>query len=251
MKIAVLIDAKATILPFFSSGMVETYSDESGEWKRVSRVSHDMDGELTMNTIRSKAEQFIAQLDNCNQIILKNVVGFAKPVLEEYNINIWVYKGELNAALLNHIRTEILIKQAENARSVPQPQMVDDPEQFCYKLDICQVDNCHAESEAGEVIISFFQNTHFKEFTVLCREKLIWLKALSELFQLDMAVKLLPDEVWKMTIVPLDFETGLLHRKTIRISQLPGHEDCSTCNTSDSCIPELLKLETEQQMTLT
>jgi hypothetical protein len=74
----------------------------------------------------------------------------------------------------------------------------------------------NAESEAGEVIISFFQNTHFKEFTVLCREKLIWLKALSELFQLDMAVKLLPDEVWKMTIVPLDFETGLLHRKTIR-----------------------------------
>jgi len=250
MKIAIFVDKNGTVLPFFSSGMVETYTDESGEWKRVSRVPHEMDGELTMNTIRLKVKQFIAQLDNCNQIILKNVVGFAKPVLEEYNVNIWVYKGELNAALLNHIRTEILIKQAEKARSVSQPQIVGDPEQLSYKLDICHVDNCNAESEAGEVIISFFQNTHFKEFTVLCREKLIWLKALSELFQLNMAVKLLPDEVWKMTIVPVDFETGLLHRKTIKLSQLPGHEDCSTCSTSDSCIPELLKLQTEQQMTL-
>jgi len=251
MKIAILVGKNGTVLPLFSSGMVETYSDESGEWKRVSRVPHEMDGELTMNTIRLKVKQFIAQLDNCNQIILKNVVGFAKPVLEEYNINIWVYKGEPNAALLNHIRTEILIKQTEKARSVSQPQIVGDPEQLSYKLDICHVDNCNAESEAGEVIISFFQNTHFKEFTVLCREKLIWLKALSELFQLNMAVKLLPDEVWKMTIVPVDFETGLLHRKTIKLSQLPGHEDCSTCSTSDSCIPELLKLQTEQQLTLT
>lgn len=248
MKIAILVDEQGTVLPFFSSGIVVIYSDETGEWKRVNRIPHDMSGELTMNAIRLKAGQFILQLDDCNQVIFKNAIGIAKPILEEYNIGIWVYKGELSISLLDHIRIEVKTKLAEQALIVPEPSLQGYPEELIYKLDICHVDNCGEESEAREVLISFFQHMHFRELTVLCREKLIWLKAFSELLQLNMTIKLLPDEVWKLTIVPEDFENGLSHRRLIKLSQMPGHEDCSTCSSTDSCISEQIKSQMSPAM---
>jgi len=174
-------------------------------------------------------------------VILKNVIGFAKPVLEEYNITIWVYKGELNAALLNHIRTAIHEKLAEQAKYVPEPKRVTEGDTISYQFDLTQLERTDAENEIREVFVSFLQNTHFEELQILSYEKLLWVKAYTEIFNLKMTVRLQPDEVWKISLTPEDAVNGLAQRKLIKLSQLPGHEDCSNCNTADQCIPELIK----------
>jgi len=248
MKISILVDNNGIVLPFFSSGRLETYTDESGGWRRINSIAHDMGGELTMGVIRHKAEQFIAQLDNCNQVILKNVIGFAKPVLEEYNINIWVYKGELNATLLNHIRTEVQDKQAKQAFIVPEPKRQGNPQEQNYVLDLCSLLKPDAEAEIREVLVSFMQNTHFNELVILSYEKLIWIKAYAGLFHLKMVVKALPGNSWKISLIPEDIEGGLAFRKLIKLSQMPGHEDCSSCGSSESCITEQIKSQITREI---
>jgi Iron only nitrogenase protein AnfO (AnfO_nitrog) len=241
MKIAVLVDERGVVLPFFSSGLIQIYSDHNHKWEKINDFPHYMDREITINDVREKAQHFIAQLDDCNQIILKNVIGFAKPVLEEYNVSIWIYKGELSLALLNHIRTKSLDVNSKQAQIIPSPKLESGIDNIAYILDLSGISVRDVESEVREAFVSFLQNTHFDVFIILSFEKLIWIKVYTELFELEMIVKLLDNELWKISLIPKDIDKGLTFRKLIKLSQMPGHEDCSNCNTSGVCISEKIK----------
>jgi len=247
MKIAIFVDRYGTVLPFFSSGVVEIYSDESGAWKCIHQVPLDLSHEPSMNEVLRNVKMLFSEFDGCNLLVIENVQGIAGSYLSDFQIGIWKFKGLfLEEGLLNHIRQEVekAILEREQMQMVEAPVLVGKEEDAVYELDLATLIDCDASLSSRSVLIPFFQNTNFRELIIICKQSPKWLEQSLELLQLSSVFDELGDGVICLTVTPQDFETGLEIRKAIQNEQISNlEESCSSsgCASVGSCATEIVK----------
>jgi len=247
MKIAIFVDRYGTVLPFFSLGVVEIYSDESGAWKCINQVPMDLSSEPGMNEVLRNVRMLTSELDDCNLLVIENIQGIVRSYLSDFQIGIWKFKGLfLNEDLLNHIKQEVekAILERQQNQIVAAPVLVGKEEDAVYELDLATLLDCDASLSSRTVLISFFQNTNFRELIIICKQSPKWLEQSLEILQLSSVFDELGDGVICLTVTPLDFETGLEIRKAIEPDQISTlEESCSSsgCASVGSCVTEIIK----------
>jgi len=247
MKIALFVDKYGTVLPLFSSGVVEIYSDENGKWECINQVLLDLSSGPGMNEVLSKVRMLVSEFDGCNLLVIENVQGIVRSYLSDFRIGIWKYKGLfLNEDLLNHIKMEvelaILERQQNQLLTAPVP--VGKEADTIYELDLATLLECDASLSSRSVLIPFFQSTNFRELNIICRQSPKWLEQSMELLQLSSVFDDLGDGLFCLTITPVDFETGLVIRKAVPSDLISNQEEnCSTsgCASVGSCANEIIK----------
>ncbi len=247
MKIAVFVDKYGTVLPFFSSGVVEIYSDESGAWKCINQIAMDLSSEPGMNEVLRTVRMLVSEFDGCNLLVIENVQGIVSSYLSDFQIGIWKFKGLfLEEGLLNHIRMEVekALLEREQMQVVTVPVLIGKEENAVYELDLATLLDCDASLSSRAVLIPFFQNTNFRELIIICRLSPKWLEQSLDLLQLSSVFDDLGEGLICLTIIPLDFETGLKTRKSVQTEQISRlEESCSSsgCASAGSCITEIIK----------
>jgi len=247
MKIAIFVDKYGTVLPFFSSGVVEIYSDESGAWKFIHQVPLDMNAGHGMNEILKNIRMLVSEFDGCNLLVIENLHGIAGSYLSDYQIGVWKFKGLfLKEDLLNHIRQEVekAILQRQQNHLVVAPVLVGKEEDAVYELDLASLLDCDASLSSRTVLIPFFQSTNFRELIIICRQSPNWLEQSLELLQLNSRFDELGDGLICLTLTPRNFKTGLLVRKSVQDEQISSlEESCTTsgCGSAGFCVTEIIK----------
>jgi Fe-only nitrogenase accessory protein AnfO len=247
MKIAIFVDKYGTVLPLFSSGVVEIYSDENGAWKCINQVLLDLSSGPGMNEILSKIRMMVTEFDGCNLLVIENIQGIVRSYLSDFRIGIWKYKGLfLEVDLLNHIRKEVekAISERQQNQVIAAPVPVGKEADTIYELDLATLLDCDASLSSRAVLIPFFQSTNFRELNIICRQSPKWLEQSMELLQFSSVFDELGDGLICLTITPVDFETGLEIRKAVQSDQISNQEDtCSTssCASVGSCATEIIK----------
>jgi Fe-only nitrogenase accessory protein AnfO len=247
MKIAIFVDKYGTVLPFFSLGVVEVYSDESGAWKCINQVPMDLSSEPGMNEVLRNVRMLASELDDCNLLVIEDVQGIVRSYLSDYQIGIWKFKGLfLDEKLLNHIKQEVekAIFERQQNQMVPAPVLVGKEEDAVYELDLVTLLDCNASLNSRTVLIPFFQTTNFRELIIICKQSPKWLEQSLEVLHLSSVFDELGDGVICLTVTPHDFETGLDIRKSIQNEQISSlEESCSSssCASAGACVSKIIK----------
>jgi len=248
MKIAVFVDKFGTVLPFFSSGVVEIYSDEKGAWDCIHQVPMDLSSEPGMNEVLSNVRMLVSEFDGCNLLVTENVQGIVRSYLSDYQIGIWKFKGLfLDEKILNHIKVEVekAIMESRQNQEIANPVLVGKKENAVYELDLTTLVDCDASLSSRAVLISFFQSTNFRELIIICNQSPKWLEQSMELLKLSSVFDDLGDGQYCLTVIPQDFETGLDIRKSVLADQISNQEEtCSStgCASAGSCNNETIKV---------
>jgi len=246
MKIAIFVDKFGTVLPFFSSGVVEIYSDENGKWKCIHQVVLDLGSEPGMQEVLRNVRMLVSEFDGCNLLVVENVQGIAGSYLSEYQIGIWKFKGLfLEEDLLNHIRQEVekAISECRQNLAIVAPVLVG-KEDAVYELDLATLLDRDASLNSRAVLIPFFQNTNFRELLIICKQSPKWLELSLDVLHLSSVFDELGEGLICLTVTPHDFETGLELRKAVQAEQISSLEEtCSStgCASAGSCATEIIK----------
>lgn len=244
MKIAIFVDKFGRVLPFFSTGVVEVYSDESGYWKCIRQVPMVFGSEPSMNEVLRNVRMLISEFDGCDLLVVENVQGIANSYLSDFHIGVWKFKGLfLDESLLNHIKQEVgkAIAEQEQNRIVAAPTLVGKEEDAVYELDLATLIDCDASLSSKSVLIPFLQSVNFRELIIICRQSPKWLEQSMELFQLSSIVDEMGDGILCLTLIPIDFNTGLEIRKSADTTFINSLDDsCSSfgCNSVGVCAPQ-------------
>ena len=247
MKIAIFVDRYGTVLPFFSLGVVEIYSDESGAWKCINQVPMDLSSEPGMNEVLSAVRMLASELDDCNLLVLENIQGIVRSYLSDYKIGIWKFKGLfLDENLLNHIKLEVekTVLEHQLKQVIAAPLLVGREEDAVYELDLATLIDCDASLSSRAVLLPFFQQINFCELIIVCRQSPKWLEQSMELLQLSSVFDDLGDGVICLTVTPVDYETGLEIRRAVPVDHISSlEESCSSvgCGNAGSCVTEIVR----------
>jgi len=247
MKIAIFVDKYGTVLPFFSSGVVEIYSDISGGWKCSHQVPLDLSSEPGMYEVLKAVRMLVSELDGCNLLVIENVKGIAASYLSDFRMGIWKFKGIFNEDnLLNHIRKEVekAISEQKQNQVTATPVPFGKEEDSVYELDLATMLDCDASLSSRAILITFFQNTAFRELIIICRQSPKWLEQSMELLQLSQVFDDMGDGLLCLTITPKDFVSGLEIRKAVHPDKISNQEDAclsSACVGTGSCATVISK----------
>ncbi|MFT3740313.1 MAG: Fe-only nitrogenase accessory AnfO family protein [Breznakibacter sp.] len=247
MKIAVFVDKYGTVLPFFSSGVVEVYSDENGAWKCINQIALDLSGEPGMNNVLKNVRMLVSGFGGCNLLVIENVQGIAGSYLSDFKIGIWKFKGRfLDESLLDHVRQEIekVLQERRQNQLAAAPVLVGNEADAVYELDWATLLNCDASLNSRDVLIPFFQTTRFRELIIICKQCPKWLEQSMDVFRLASVFDDLGDGLICLTITPIDFETGLEVRKAVKPEQIINTEEScylSGCGSADTCATGVAK----------
>ena len=254
MKIAVFVDEYGTVLPFYSSGTVEIYSDESSTWECIKQFPMDMSSRLTMNDILLNIRKMVVEFEDCKLLVIEKVQGIVRSYLSDFQLGTWKLKGLfLGEDMLNHIRQEVekAILKKEQMQVVAFPLLTGKEEDAVYEIDLVALSDCDASLNSREMLISFFQSTDFRKLMMVCKQCPQWLEQTLELFKLSSVSEDLGEGLFRLTITPDDFETGLSVRQAVPVEKTGGSEEgCSSlgCSSVGSCITEIIKVQQNRKM---
>lgn len=256
MEIAIFVDKYGTVLPLYSLGVVEIYSDEGGSWKCINQLPLDLSNGPGMNEILRNIRRLVAAFAGCNLLVVENVLGIASSYLSDFQIGVWKFKGSFfDESLLNHIREKVEEALLERQKMQVQaaPLLVGKEEDAIYELDLATLIDCDASLSSRAVLLPFFQQINFRELIIICRQSPKWLEQSMELLQLSSVFDDLGDGVICLTVTPLDFETGLETRKAVPADQISSlEESCSSsgCASAGSCVSEIIKEQQNKKVSL-
>jgi len=232
MKIAVFVDETGNVLPFSAAGVVDLYSDESGEWLCVNQIPFDLSGASRMNEIRTKIKLLLSEFEDCELLVIDSIKGFAKVVLEEFKVGTWQFKGIFLFHLLDKVREELAkVKKAQVKQNV-HPIPVGDEADDCYEINLASILDKDCGLNSRDLLIPFIQKNNFRKLTIDCNHIPKWFESAMVLMKLHYDITETEYGLLRAVVEPIDFETGITERQRIRFSN-EGSGGCSSggCGT--------------------
>jgi Fe-only nitrogenase accessory protein AnfO len=256
MKIAIFVDKYGTVLPFFSSGVVEIYSDETGAWKCIHQVVMDLSSEPSMNEVLRNVRMLVSEFDGCNLLVLERIQGIVRSYLSDFRIGIWMFKGLfVEEYLLNHIKLEVekAILAQQQRPLVAAPVLIGKENDAVYEIDLARLLDCDVSLILQDVLIPFFQSTNFRKLIIISKQSPTWLEQALKTFKLLTTSEELAENLIRVTVIPEDFETGLLVRRAVKTEKISDPESTCTslgCGSAGLCISEIIKAQLKMKRML-
>jgi Fe-only nitrogenase accessory protein AnfO len=219
MEIAVFLNEDRITLPSFATGVVEVYSDSSGEWDCVNEIPFELTGDLSLIDINLRMRMLISEFENCEIIVVESIRGLIRAILEEFRIGVWQFKGAFKLQLLDKIREELLkVKATTQIKNVITPNLTGDAGELNYEINLSEIlENC-SDLNSKEILIPFIQNTNFRTLTIVCNHPPKWFESLISLMELTSETSSLENGLIQIVVKPLDLKNGLAKRRFLKLN---------------------------------
>lgn len=224
MKIAVFIDDYNRINPFYGSGIVEIYSDESSQWECINQIPFDMSQQSDLVHFQLNINMLTSEFEDCNLLIVEKIKRLPLALLAEKGIGVWKFEGLFLPELLNHVKIELEKALHENVKMVTVPTLVGDEKDAEYEIDLATILQRDRSQNSMSILIPFLRDTNFRKLTIRCEHLPKWFNRTIETLVLVADVKETDDGLVMVTVSPVTLEADISYRMQI---SLPGLGGCS------------------------
>ncbi len=225
MKIAVFINEYSQILPFYSLGIVEIYSDDESNWNCINQIPFDMTYQRDLADVQLKINMLTSEFEDCSLLIVENIKGLPSILLQEKGIGIWKFKGLFLPELLGFVKKELEKALAKPEKIIVSPVLIGSEEDAEYEIDLIPLLCENRMLNSRDILIPFMKETNFKKLRIICSHLPKWFNNVLEAFQLALALEEPESELLIATVSPITRSEDISFRKNIRI---PGMGGCSS-----------------------
>jgi Fe-only nitrogenase accessory protein AnfO len=224
MKIAVFINDYSQILPFYSSGIIEIYSNEDSKWECINQIPFDMSYQRDLADVQLKISMLTSEFEDCNLLIVENIKRLPLALLAEKGIGVWEFNGLFLPELLNHVKTELEKALSKNVKKEIVPTLVGDEKDAEYEINLASILRNDRSQNSMNILVPFLSHTNFHKLTIACEHLPKWFNRAVETLQLVAVVDKTPDGLLVATVTPAIIEDDISYRRQIN---LPGLSGCS------------------------
>jgi len=222
MKIAVFINEYGHILPFYSSGIVEIYSDEELKWKCINQIPFDMSFQRDLADVQLKISMLTSEFEDCNLLIVETIKGLPTALLQEKGIGIWKFGGLFLPELLDFVKNELVKVLVKPEKVVISPVLTGSEEEAEYEIDLVSLLNENCGLNSMDILIPFMKETNFKKLQIRCSHLPKWFGKVLESFQLVSKLEEIEPELFKATVSPVHWGENVSFRQSIHIPGMGG-----------------------------
>ncbi len=225
MKIALFLNENRQILPFYSSGIVEIYSDETTVWECISEIPFDMTFQKSLADVQLKINLLVSEFEGCTLLVVENIKGMPSALLQERGIGIWKTNGLLSSGLLNHVKAELIKTLKQQGKKVIRPKLVSSEQDAEYAIDLIPLLGEDRSLNSMDILIPFMKETNFRTLEITCSHLPKWFDIAVEAFQLEYSVDESEPDLIHATVSPSIWNEDISFRKYVKI---PGMGGCSS-----------------------
>jgi|WetSurMetagenome_2_1015567.scaffolds.fasta_scaffold102562_2 Fe-only nitrogenase accessory protein AnfO len=225
MKIAVFINEHSQILPFYSFGTVEIYSDGESNWNCINQIPFDMTYQRDLADVQLKINMLTSEFEDCNLLIVESIKGLPMALLQEKGIGIWNLSGQFLPDLLDFVKKGLEKALVKPEKIIVSPVLIGSEENAEYEIDLIPLLGKNKKLNSMDILIPFMKETNFKKLTITCCHLPKWFNMVIEAFSLVVALEKPESDLLIATISPINPGEDISFRKNIRI---PGMGGCSS-----------------------
>jgi len=222
MKIAVFIDEYSHILPFYSSGIVEIYSDDKSTWECINQIPFDMSYQRDLADVQLKISMLASEFEDCNLLIAENIKGLPSALLQEKGIGVWKFSGLFLPELLDFVKKELEKALVKPEKIIVRPVLIGNEEDAEYEIDLVLLLGENSGLNSMDILIPFMKETNFKKLQILCSHLPKWFDRVLEPFQLVSKLEEIENDLYKATVIPLHWSDDVSFRLSIHIPGMGG-----------------------------
>lgn len=222
MKIAVFLNEYGHILPFYSSGIVEIYSDDESKWDCINQIPFDMTVQRDLTDVQLKINLLTSEFEDCNLLIVDNIKGLPSALLQEKGIGVWKSNGLFLPELFDFVRKELLKALVKPEKTVVSPVLIGSKEEAEYEIDLVSVLGSNCGLNSMDILIPFMKETYFKKLQITCSHLPKWMDKVLESYHLLLNVEKLNPVLFKATVSPVNSGEDIAFRKSIWIPGMGG-----------------------------
>ena len=222
MKIAVFINEYNHILPFYSSGIVEVYTDDTSNWECMNQIPFDMSYQKDLADVQLKLSMLTSEFDDCRLIIVDNIKGLPAALLQEKGIGIWKFSGLFLPELLDFVKKELEKALVKPDKIIISPVLTGCEQDAEYEIDLTSLHGKNSGLNSMDILIPFMKETNFRELHIRCSHVPKWFNKVLELFQLDLKLEEIAPNLLKATVSPVRWVEDISFRQSIYIPGMGG-----------------------------
>jgi len=224
MKIAVFLRESREILPFYSFGVVEIYSDEGGYWECINEIPFDMERQYDLPDTQKRISLLTLEFEDCNLLVVDNIKGLPKALLQEKGIGIWKFSGIFLPELLDFVSKELkkTLRAQAQVKKVVRPILVGDKRDAEYEINLAQELKNDRSSNSLDILIPFIKETNFKKLNITCEHLPKWFDRAMESFELKSFVDQDKEGLLYVIVSPIQFGQDISSRMQIYIPGMGG-----------------------------
>jgi len=222
MKIAVFTNDYSHILPFYSSGIVEIYSDDSSDWECINQIPFDMSYQRDLADVQLKISMLTSEFEDCNLIIIENIKGLPTALLQEKGIGIWKFSGLFLPELLDFVKKELKKALVKPEIIMIRPVLVGCEQEAVYEVDLVSLLGLNSGLNSMDILIPFMKETNFRKLQITCSHLPKWFNKVLESFLLVSKSEEIDRELFKVTVSPDRWKEDISFRQSIFIPGMGG-----------------------------
>jgi len=222
MKIAVFLNEYGQILPFYSSGIVEIYSNDESTWDCINQIPFDLTDQRDLADVQLKINLLTSEFEDCSLLIVENIKGLPSALLQEKGIGVWKFSGLFLPDLLVFVKKELEKALVKPEKIIIRPVLIGYEQDAVYEIDLVSLLNEDCGLNSMDILIPFMKDTNFKKLQITCSHLPKWFNRVVEEFQLVSKIEELRPDLFKVTVSPFDDNKDITFRQFIRIPGMGG-----------------------------
>ena len=222
MKIAVFLNEYGQILPFYSSGIVEIYSNDESTWDCINQIPFDLTDQRDLADVQLKINLLTSEFEDCSLLIVENIKGLPSALLQEKGIGVWKFSGLFLPDLLVFVKKELEKALVKPEKIIIRPVLIGYEQDAVYEIDLVSLLNEDCGLNSMDILIPFMKDTNFKKLQITCSHLPKWFYSVIEEFQLVSKIEELRPDLFKVTVSPFDDNKDITFRQFIRIPGMGG-----------------------------
>jgi Fe-only nitrogenase accessory protein AnfO len=229
MEIAVLINEYNYILPFYSCGIIEIYSDDESAWKCINQIPFDMSYQRDLADVHLKINMLTSEFENCNCLIVENIKGLPSALLQEKGIGVWKFNGLFLPGLLNFVKKELEKALVEKRKIIVCPELIGSKENAEYVIDLVSLLGVNSGLNSMDILIPFMKETNFRKLQIRCTHLPKWFDKVLESFQLVSKSEEIETDLFIVSVSPVSWAEDVSFRRSIHIPGMGGRCSSGGC----------------------
>lgn len=222
MKIAVFVNEHSYILPFYSFGLVEIYSDDESTWNCINQIPFDLERQKDLADVQLKMNMLISEFEDCNLLIVENIKGLPTALLQERGIGVWKLGGLFLPEMLDFVRKELTKAITKPEKVVIRPALIGREEDAEYEIDLILLLSENRMLNSMDILIPFMKETNFRKLTITCSHLPKWFNRVIEVLNLVAELEELEPDRLRAIVSPINPGDDVSFRKNIRIPGMGG-----------------------------
>lgn len=226
MKIGVFLNDYNHILPFYSSGIVEIYSDAHSDWQCINQIPFDLTEQRDLADVQLKVNMLTSEFDDCKLLITDAIKPLAMALLQEKGIGVWKSRGHFVTTLLDHIKAELnkVLEDREHKKNMG-PTLIGPENEAKYEINLIPLLSQDRSLNSMDILIPFLKTTNFKELRITCSHLPKWFNGAIESLKLEASVAEPEPNLMVATVKPVVWTDDIRYRKRVII---PGMRGCTS-----------------------